>query len=86
MDDHNRNNERVGRLRKLGKPAGATLVALALLVICFGNLRYFRAQAAMQKGRFPASRLSVLNFFVIKTTRLTRLASSQSSLASQPSC
>lgn len=57
VDDNNRNNERVGRLRRLGKPAGAILIGLALLVICFGNMRYFAAQAAMQRNRFPASRL-----------------------------
>ncbi|CCG82993.1 Putative uncharacterized protein [Taphrina deformans PYCC 5710] len=57
VDDKNRENERVGRLRRLGKPAGATLIGLALLVICFGHMRYFAAQAAMQQGKFPASRL-----------------------------
>lgn len=56
-DDRDRNNRRAGRLRKIGKPAGTLMVTVALFVIIFGSIRYFRAQAAMQKGKFPASRL-----------------------------
>lgn len=57
IDDRDRNNKRAGRLRKVGKPAGALMVTVALMVIIFGSIRYFRAQTAMQRGKFPASRL-----------------------------
>lgn len=42
------------------------MVLIALLVVIFGAVRYFRVQAAMQKGMFPASRMCVLGLVYVK--------------------
>lgn len=45
---------------KAGKAIGATFVMFSILFLYFANARYFHAQIAMTKGRFPAGRGAVL--------------------------
>ncbi|KAF2278669.1 uncharacterized protein EI97DRAFT_430932 [Westerdykella ornata] len=48
------------RLRHVGKPLGATFLAVAVLILFIGFHRYFEAQHYVIRGKFPASRGSVL--------------------------
>lgn len=48
------------RLRHVGKPLGATFIAVAVLILFIGFHRYFEAQHYVIRGKFPASRGSVL--------------------------
>jgi len=47
-------------LRQVGKPLGATFIAIAILVLFVGFHRYFEAQHYVIRGKFPASRGSVI--------------------------
>ncbi|CRG89614.1 hypothetical protein PISL3812_06653 [Talaromyces islandicus] len=47
------------RLRNVGKPLGATFIAIAILILLIGFHRYFEAQYWIVRGKFPASRGSV---------------------------
>ena len=46
-------------LHHIGKPLGATFLAVGILVLCIGFHRYFESQHYVVLGRFPASRLSI---------------------------
>jgi uncharacterized membrane protein YidH (DUF202 family) len=48
------------RLRHVGKPLGATFIAVSIIVLFIGFHRYFEAQHYVIRGKFPASRGSVL--------------------------
>lgn len=48
------------RLRQVGKPLGATFLGIAILVLGVGFHRYFESQHYVIRGKFPASRASVL--------------------------
>ncbi|KAI9767800.1 MAG: hypothetical protein M1840_005481 [Geoglossum simile] len=43
-------------LRQVGKPLGATFLAIAIVVLFIGFQRYFESQYWIIKGKFPASR------------------------------
>jgi len=47
------------KLRQLGKPIGATFLAISILVLFVGFHRYFESQHWIIKGKFPASRASI---------------------------
>ncbi|EFQ26318.1 hypothetical protein CGRA01v4_05429 [Colletotrichum graminicola] len=47
-------------LRQLGKPLGATFLAVSILILFLGYQRYARAQRWVMKGKFPASRGTVI--------------------------
>lgn len=47
------------RLRHVGKPLGATFIAISIVVLFIGFHRYFEAQFWIIRGKFPASRGSV---------------------------
>jgi uncharacterized membrane protein YidH (DUF202 family) len=47
------------RLRHVGKPLGATFIAISIIVLFMGFHRYFESQHWIIKGKFPASRGSV---------------------------
>ena len=53
------------RLARLGKPLGATFLAIAVVVLFVGFHRYFEAQHWLRHGKFPASRLSIFFITVI---------------------
>lgn len=46
-------------LRQLGKPLGATFLAISIVVLFVGFHRYFEAQHWIIRGKFPASRGSI---------------------------
>ncbi|KAF2689134.1 hypothetical protein K458DRAFT_292252 [Lentithecium fluviatile CBS 122367] len=48
------------RLRHVGKPLGATFIAVSIVILFIGFHRYFEAQHYVIRGKFPASRGSVL--------------------------
>lgn len=47
------------RLRRVGKPLGATFLGISIVVLIVGFHRYFEAQFWIIRGKFPASRGSV---------------------------
>ncbi|QSZ29203.1 hypothetical protein DSL72_003714 [Monilinia vaccinii-corymbosi] len=47
-------------LRHLGKPLGATFVAISIVMLSVGFHRYFEAQFYIIRGKFPASRGSIV--------------------------
>ncbi|KAI3533700.1 hypothetical protein CSPX01_12625 [Colletotrichum filicis] len=47
-------------LRQLGKPLGATFLGISILILFLGYQRYFRAQQWVMKGKFPASRGTII--------------------------
>jgi uncharacterized membrane protein YidH (DUF202 family) len=47
-------------LRHLGKPLGATFIAISILMLGIGFHRYFEAQHYVIRGKFPASRGSIV--------------------------
>ncbi|KAI9697823.1 MAG: hypothetical protein M1836_004499 [Candelina mexicana] len=48
------------RLRHVGKPLGATFLAIAILILFIGYHRYFESQHWIIRGKFPASRGSIM--------------------------
>ncbi|KAF2199477.1 hypothetical protein GQ43DRAFT_376207 [Delitschia confertaspora ATCC 74209] len=56
---HNPNSAKT-RLRHVGKPLGATFIAISILILAIGFHRYFEAQHYVIRGKFPASRGSIL--------------------------
>jgi uncharacterized membrane protein YidH (DUF202 family) len=48
------------RLRHLGKPLGATFIGISILMLFIGFHRYFEAQHYVIRGKFPASRGSIV--------------------------
>ena len=48
------------RLAQLGQPIGATFIAVAILVLILGFHRYFESQHYVVRGKFPASRGSII--------------------------
>jgi uncharacterized membrane protein YidH (DUF202 family) len=47
------------RLANVGKPLGATFIAISILILLIGFHRYFESQYWIVRGKFPASRGSV---------------------------
>lgn len=47
---------RVQKLRHVGKPLGATFLAVGILVLLIGFHRYFESQHYVMLGKFPAGR------------------------------
>lgn len=50
----------MNHLRQVGKPLGATFMAIAILILFLGFHRYFESQHYVIQGKFPASRGSVV--------------------------
>ncbi|KAF2746233.1 hypothetical protein M011DRAFT_468715 [Sporormia fimetaria CBS 119925] len=48
------------RLRHVGKPLGATFLFISILILFIGFHRYFESQHYVIRGKFPASRGSIL--------------------------
>jgi len=53
------------KLRHLGKPLGATFIGISIVMLLIGFHRYFEAQHYVIRGRFPASRGSIVLVSVI---------------------
>lgn len=47
-------------LRHMGKPLGATFLGISILTLLLGCKRYFHGQEWILKGKFPASRGTIL--------------------------
>jgi uncharacterized membrane protein YidH (DUF202 family) len=47
-------------IRRLGKPLGATFLGISILVLLLGYQRYFTSQRWIMKGKFPASRGTII--------------------------
>ncbi|QPH01677.1 hypothetical protein C2857_005880 [Epichloe festucae Fl1] len=47
-------------LRRLGKPLGATFLGISILTLLLGARRYFHGQEWVIKGKFPASRGTII--------------------------
>lgn len=47
-------------VRKLGKPLGSTFLAISILTLLLGARRYFQGQQWVIKGKFPASRGTII--------------------------
>lgn len=47
-------------LRHLGKPLGAIFLGISILMLFLGYQRYFQAQNWIIKGKFPASRGTII--------------------------
>ena len=54
FDDH-----AAAKLRHVGKPLGATFLAISIIILFIGFHRYFEAQHWIIRGKFPASRGSI---------------------------
>ncbi|KAF1951210.1 hypothetical protein CC80DRAFT_454552, partial [Byssothecium circinans] len=48
------------RLRHVGKPLGATFIGISIVILFIGFHRYFETQHYVIRGKFPASRGSVI--------------------------
>ncbi len=53
------NSHAAAKLRRVGKPLGATFIGVSIVVLLVGFHRYFEAQYWIIRGKFPASRGSV---------------------------
>ncbi|RMZ70696.1 hypothetical protein GMOD_00000827 [Pyrenophora seminiperda CCB06] len=53
------------KLRHLGKPLGATFIGISIVMLLIGFHRYFEAQHYVIRGKFPASRGSIILVSVI---------------------
>ncbi|KAK5990327.1 hypothetical protein PT974_08594 [Cladobotryum mycophilum] len=47
-------------LRQMGRPLGSAFLAISIVTLLLGCKRYFRAQEWILKGKFPASRGTIL--------------------------
>ena len=47
-------------LRHVGKPLGATFIGISILILFIGFHRYFESQHYVIRGKFPASRGSIM--------------------------
>ncbi|KND94653.1 hypothetical protein TOPH_00413 [Tolypocladium ophioglossoides CBS 100239] len=47
-------------LRRMGKPLGAAFLAVSILTLLLGFRRYFRGQEWVMRGKFPASRGTII--------------------------
>ncbi|KAF2483986.1 hypothetical protein BDY17DRAFT_322872 [Neohortaea acidophila] len=59
------------RLRQVGKPLGATFLAIAILILLLGFHRYFESQHYVIRGKFPASRGSILLVSFVATALIS---------------
>ena len=48
-----------GKMRHVGKPLGATFIAISIVILFIGFHRYFESQYWIMRGKFPASRGSI---------------------------
>lgn len=53
-------NSSAHTLRHLGKPLGGVFLGISILILFLGYHRYFQAQQWIIKGKFPASRGTVI--------------------------
>ncbi|KAK3716030.1 hypothetical protein LTR37_006760 [Vermiconidia calcicola] len=54
-------------LRHVGKPLGATFLAVSILILLLGFHRYFESQHYVIRGKFPASRGTIIIVSIVAT-------------------
>jgi uncharacterized membrane protein YidH (DUF202 family) len=59
-NNHQSQHQQNRHLRHLGKPLGATFIAISIVMLFIGFHRYFEAQHYVIRGKFPASRGSIV--------------------------
>ncbi|KAI1213943.1 uncharacterized protein F4807DRAFT_409864 [Annulohypoxylon truncatum] len=47
-------------IRRIGKPLGATFIGISILILLLGYRRYYQGQQWVIKGKFPASRGTIV--------------------------
>ncbi|KAI0845130.1 hypothetical protein F5Y00DRAFT_247111 [Daldinia vernicosa] len=47
-------------IRRVGKPLGATFIGISILILLLGYRRYYQGQQWVIKGKFPASRGTII--------------------------
>ncbi|KAI0842889.1 hypothetical protein F5Y06DRAFT_256353 [Hypoxylon sp. FL0890] len=52
-------------LRRVGKPLGATFIGVSIIILLLGYRRYYQGQQWVIKGKFPASRGTIVIVSVI---------------------
>lgn len=55
------------KLRSVGKPLGATFLAISILILILGFHRYFESQHYVIRGKFPASRGTIVLVSLVAT-------------------
>ncbi|KAI5370297.1 hypothetical protein Slin15195_G011750 [Septoria linicola] len=55
------------RLRSLGKPLGSTFLGISILILLLGFHRYFESQHYVIRGKFPASRGTIIIVTAVAT-------------------
>ncbi|EME87721.1 uncharacterized protein MYCFIDRAFT_158931, partial [Pseudocercospora fijiensis CIRAD86] len=55
------------RLRAVGKPLGATFLGISILILLLGFHRYFESQHYVIRGKFPASRGTIVIVSAVTT-------------------
>ncbi|KAF8545403.1 hypothetical protein BDD12DRAFT_811661 [Trichophaea hybrida] len=61
----------VETLGRVGKPLGATFLAVAIVVLITGTNRYYESQMWLLQGKFPASRGSVFLLTIMSCALIT---------------
>lgn len=59
ISDGNKDSENA-TLRRLGKPLGSAFLGISILTLLLGARRYFHGQEWVIKGKFPASRGTII--------------------------
>lgn len=64
------NTEQAETLRHLGKPLGTTFLAVSILILLLGYNRYLQGQYWVIRGKFPASRgtIMIVSFIAFSVT------------------
>ncbi|ERS95511.1 hypothetical protein HMPREF1624_08027 [Sporothrix schenckii ATCC 58251] len=58
--NNNNNNSGFHRLRNVGRPLGTAFLGISVLILFLGYHRYYQSQQWILKGKFPASRGTIL--------------------------
>ena len=59
-DSNDSGSKRNDTLRALGKPLGSVFLGISILTLLLGFRRYFQGQEWVIKGKFPASRGTII--------------------------
>ncbi|KAJ2899171.1 hypothetical protein MKZ38_003368 [Zalerion maritima] len=60
ISDGSGDNSSMKTLRQLGKPLGSTFLGISIVILLLGYNRYFEGQQWIMKGKFPASRGTIV--------------------------
>ena len=56
----NETEEKLSQLRHIGRPLGSTFLGISVLILFLGYHRFYQSQQWILKGKFPASRGTIL--------------------------